>query len=211
LYKTWNAYLSYSDNYRVDFVLKKSSPDLAAIASGYALGEIYLYDHPSMKYSTDYGEIFVDKGTCPGWVSCMSVGHNPGEIYCGCYHGDVYYSSNYGETYDLVIDLAIHIDFRCISRGSEDVEIYLLDEYMTLYYSPNRCDSLFEQHQFDKDFITGMAAGLSSGEVYAVESEHYFEGGGDLYIHRSTDYGQTFTRYHCLLGTRGCFAAGSCY
>jgi hypothetical protein len=196
LYKTNFAELSYSDTYGVSFVHKDTIADLEAIASGFVSGEIYAYAYPSSKYSSDYGETFIDKGTCPGWVSCMSVGHSPGEVYCGCYYGEIYFSSNYGETYELIVDSMALGDFRCISLGSEVGEIYLLNNDMRLYYSPNGGDTLYEQYTFSSEHMAGMTGGFSPGEVFAVESEWYFMGGGDLYIHRSTDYGQTFTRYH---------------
>jgi hypothetical protein len=197
LYKSRYGRLSYSDDYGADFVLKKIlGTDLQAIASGYASGEVYAYIHQVTKYSTDYGETFVDKGTCPAAVFSMSVGHSPGEVYCGCYHGEVYYSSNYGETYELIWGLANSIDIRYISRGSEASDIYFFGNNNWLYYSPNRGDTLYQQYYFDTDFVNGISGGFSPGEVYVLESAHYFMGGGDLYIHRSTDYGQTFTTYH---------------
>ena len=199
-YKTRYGRLSYSDNYGVDFVLKKIlGTDLQAIASGYAPGEVYASIYNITKYSSDYGETFEDKGTCPGWgVSCMSVGHILGEIYYGNDHGRVYYSSNYGETSELVLELPSPpiIGIYNISRGSLAGEFYLFCNNLWLYYSPDYGDTLYPQHFFDTDFVTGIAGGFSPGEVYVLESEHYFMGGGDLYIHRSNDYGQSFTAYH---------------
>jgi len=85
-----------------------------------------------------------------------------------------------------------------ITRGSADGEIYFFASDNKLYYSPNRGDSLYQQHYFDinPDYLTGIAGGFLSGEIYVLESRHYFTGGGDLYIHRSIDYGQTFTAHH---------------
>jgi hypothetical protein len=197
LYKTRYGRLSYSDNYGVDFVLNNIlGTDLAAATSGYASGEVYAYIHHTTRYSSDYGETFVDKGTCPALVFSMSVGHSPGEVYYGCYHGEVYHSSNYGETYQLIVDLANSIDIRYISRGSEVGEIYFFGNNNWFYFSPNCGDTLYQQFHFDTDFVTGIAGGFCPGEVFVLESKHYFEGGGDLYIHHSTDYGQTFTSNH---------------
>ena len=89
LYYAYPNHIYYSDDFGVTFLQKEFLADLMAIASGYATGEVYAYKYNSMKYSTDYGETFNDKGTCPGQVTCMSVGHNPGEIFCGCFAGEV--------------------------------------------------------------------------------------------------------------------------
>jgi len=201
LYKYSDGSIYYSDDFGVSFVQKSIIGSyLRDIASGYAPGEVYAYIHQVTKYSTDYGETFVDKGTCPAWVFSMSVGHSPGEVYCGCYHGEVYYSSNYGETYELIIDLANSIDVLYISRGSEASDIYFFGNNNWLYYSPNQGDTLYQQYYFDTDYVTGIAGGFIPGEVYVLESEHYFMGGGDLYIHRSADYGQTFIARHVYSG-----------
>jgi hypothetical protein len=131
----------------------------------------------------------------------MSVGHSPGELYCGCNLGDVYHSDDYGETFEHIVDLETGWELYLISRGSEPGEIYFFGENNQLYYSPDYGDTVYEQHQFDSfDWrqASGLAGGFSPGEVYVLET--FIEFGiypvGDTYIHRSTDYGQTFTPYH---------------
>jgi hypothetical protein len=198
LYKVRDGYLSCSDNFGVDFMFKEYLGfGLDDIAGGSAPGEVYAYLSKA-KHSLDYGDTFVDKGICPGYVTCMSVGHSPGEIYIGCMFGEVYYSHDYGETYDLIVDSVDIIYLRYISRGSIADEIYFLGSDNWLYYSPNRGDSLYQRQYFNIDFeyLTGITGGFFSGEVYVLQSEHFMMGGGELYIHRSTDYGQTFTVYH---------------
>lgn len=198
LYKVRDGRLCCSYNFGFDFVFKEYlGISLKGIAGGSAPGEIYAYNGGA-KHSVDYGDTFIDKGFCPGYVTCISVGHSPGEIYLGCNFGEVYYSHDYGETYELIIDLVDTIDLRYISRGSIADEIYFLGWDNRLYYSPNRGDSLYQRHHFNIDFewLTGITGGFFSGEVYVLQSEHFMMGGGELYIHRSTDYGQSFTVYH---------------
>jgi hypothetical protein len=202
LYYAYPNHIYYSDDFGVTFLQKGYLADLMAIASGYATGEVYAYKYDSMQYSTDYGETFNDKGTCPGQVWCMSIGHGAGEIYCGCFLGEVYFSDDYGETYELIVDLVNSIDIWYISRGSETSEIYFIGTDNNLYYSPNRGDSLYQQYFFDiePDYLAGIAEGFLSGEIYVLESRFYPLGGGDLYLHRSIDYGQTFIARHLYSG-----------
>jgi hypothetical protein len=130
LYKTSGSNIYHSDDFGVNFVQKGyigPGVDLQAIASGYASGEVYASIYNITKYSTDYGDTFVDKGTCSGGVRCMSVGHSLGELYYGCFYGEVYYSDDHGETHELIVDLAYSIDIIYISSGSEDSEIYFFD------------------------------------------------------------------------------------
>jgi len=189
----------YSNDFGTDFILKTIlGTDLEAIAGGYAIGELYASQGHVTKYSSDYGETFVDTGYCPGLVTCMSVGHTAGEIYCGNQHGEIYYSSNYGDIYELIVDLGFSIDILEISRGGVAGEIYFFGDDSWLYFSPNQGDTVYQQHYFgiDPEFLTGVVGGFSQGEVYILETFYDMIGKGDTYIHRSIDYGQTFTPYH---------------
>ena len=194
LYKTLYGDLYYSDNFGVDFILKNDlGSGLSAITSGFSEGEVYA--HISLtKYSDDYGETFVNHGNCPGLVNCMSVGHIPGEVYCGCEFGEIYYSNDYGVTYGLIVDM-VGVDIENISRGSENSEIYFLGDRAILYYSPNGGDSVYQQYFFG-DVVESLAGGFSPGEVYVADFWEDMSGRGDLYIYRSIDYGQTFVTYH---------------
>jgi len=197
LYKKFGGSVYYSDDFGVSFVQKAIlGSDLRAIASGYGSGEVYASKYNITKYSTDYGETFVDKGTCPGGVFSMSVGHASGEVYCGCSDGEVYYSDDYGETYELIVDLGGGYTIYNISKGNEPSELYILANFMTLFYSQNYGDTLCQQYSFYDDLQTGLAGGFISGEVYVLEDFYDMFGKRDLYIHRSIDYGETFTKYH---------------
>ncbi|KPL17511.1 MAG: hypothetical protein AMJ92_11650 [candidate division Zixibacteria bacterium SM23_81] len=197
VYKYAGGEIYYSNDYGINFALKSIvGTDLDAIASGYAPGEVYTSIYDITKYSTDYGETFIDKGTCPGWVASMSVGHSAGEIYCGCHSGDIYHSTDYGETYELIIDMSGGYTIYNLTKGNEPGELYILANYMTLFYSQNYGDTLCQQYSFDDDFQTGLAGGFISGEVYVLEDCYDMFGKEDLYIHRSLDYGQTFTASH---------------
>jgi|GEM_PF-1303139 len=203
LYKTAQDHIYYSSNFGETFLQKGYIANPFAIAGGYTLGEVYAYrQYGNMKYSIDYGETFVDKGVCPGQVWCLSVGHDPGEIYCGCTAGEIYFSDDYGETYERVIDLDNSGTILSITRGNEVGEIYFLGADNKLYYSPNKGDSLYQQYYFDIDpeYLWGTAGGYLPGEIYVLESRLYFTGGGDLYLHRSTDYGKTFVVSHVHSG-----------
>jgi hypothetical protein len=197
VYKYAGVKIYYSDDYGVSFTVKSTvGSELDAIASGYTPGELYAYISHVMKYSTDYGETFIDKGTCPGWVASMSVGHSAGEIYCGCNNGEVYLSTDYGETYELIIDIGGGYDIYNLSKGNDPGELYILANYMTLFYSKDYGDTLSQQYDFDEDVQFGLARGFSTGEVYVMEDIYDMFGKEDLYIHRSLDYGETFSTYH---------------
>jgi len=196
-----NGSISYSDNFGTDFVQKNIlGSDLRAIASGYTPGEIYACIANILKYSSDYGETFVDTSTFPTYgVRSMCTGHLSGELYCGCSLGRVYYSNDYGVTFELVVDKTAAGDFYLISQGSESGEIYFYAENNRLYYSPDYGDTVYAQHQFysfDWMGADGLVGGFTPGEVYVLETFIDLYGVGDTYIHRSTDYGQTFTPYH---------------
>jgi len=199
LYKTYSNKLYYSDTYGTDFMQKNNLVDLEALTSGYTPGEVYSSVDYIIKYSIDYGENFVEQGVSPCWVRSMSVGHSSGELYCGCHLGDVYYSDDYGETFEHIIDLETGWDLYLISWGSEPGEIYFYGENNRIYYSPNYGDTVYEQHQFDFfDWMqaSGLTGGFTPGEIYVLETFIDLYAVGDTYLHHSTDYGQTFTPYH---------------
>jgi hypothetical protein len=196
LYKASSNWVSYSDNYGEDFTPVNGLSYLDDIASGYVPGEVYASANYTIHYSADSGTTFVDKGPCPCWVRSMCVGHNSGELYCASDLGDVYFSTDYGESFEQIIDLDTGWDLYQIDRGTTAGEVYFFGNNNWLYYSPDYGDTVYQQHYFYFPYAYGLAAGFDPGEVFIYEKDADMSGHNDLYIHRSFDYGQTFVAYH---------------
>jgi len=196
LYRATSAWLLYSDNYGEDFTLVNGLGDPDDIASGYVPGEVYVSENYTIQYSANSGTTFVDRGPCPCWVQSMCVGHSAGELYCTSGLGDVYYSTDFGESFEQIIALDTGWDLYEIDRGSVAGEIYFFGDNNWLYYSPDYGDTVYQQHHFDFPYAYGLAGGFDPGEVFIYEKDSDMFSHHDLYIHRSFDYGQTFVAYH---------------
>lgn len=197
-------YLYYSSDYGISFTQKALvTSDCDAIASGNALGEIYIFRGNTIRHSSDYGASFLIKDTLDIMVGDMCVGLDPGEIYIGDGLGDIYHSIDYGESFDSTGYIPGNIDY--ITRGAASGEIYVCNSAYgaaLLYYSSDHGDSLSPVYAFTKPdtvdswYIQGIAGASNPGEIYVFEEIPYFGGGGEIYINYSTDYGDSFIRYH---------------
>ena len=186
--------LYFSSDYGASFVRKNTLT--ALISSGTTPGEVYALRACHVYRSTDYGATFREVGYLIANRG-IAVGAEPGEVYVMENPGQIYYSSDYGTHF--VRKDSLGIESFWISGGPVAGEVYVLATDGQLYFSSEYGANFAKKYKFPSEvalYFAGMVAGRNSGEVFVYQYYTYMTGGGEIYIYYSSDYGETFVRYH---------------
>jgi hypothetical protein len=187
------------------------------IVAGRYQGEMYTFDYvgsdPVIKYSLNYGESW-ELHYPVGLVetsSRLTIGNLPGEIYIlNLEEGGIYRSIDYGDTLTYMSTLQISgggYGTR-LDAGALPGELYFYDGYTgDLFFSADSGISFQWKYNFPDTasayYVTQMQAGIESGDVFVFKSRIYYEGGGEIFVYYSSDYGEHFTEFHPFSTTAG--------
>lgn len=172
------------------------------LASGTIDGEIYrqIYNGPSLERSVDYGATFnlcSSQGLNANGYQ-IAVGADSGEVYFwGA--GELYYSSDYGESVYFLNDLLQAFSVNPSSsliKGTEPGEVYIYDaQYQHLWRSYAYGDSLQDIVWFCQMtwYCSGVATTDTAGEIYILVNELGMGFGGIVHIFHTMDYGADWT------------------
>jgi hypothetical protein len=180
--------------------------DCGYFASGITAGEIYRAYVNTPDYiferSINYGFNYIQcNHTGLNNFGSMALGTIPGEIFIYDYPENLYYSSDYGETFAVLNNLNSQwgVDPHAwIYNGAVAGETYIYNnEWQAIWrvynYGANAdlitCFGIFEW------YVSGITATNIPGELYIVISQFYINPGGTIIILHTTDYGAHWTEY----------------
>jgi hypothetical protein len=186
------------------------------ISAGRIAGEIYTFDwipDRVIKYSLDYGGSWDIH--YPSGLNIDDFLHTVGCLEGVFYvldtdDGELYRSTNFGENFNYISTLQANGGGYCtrIARGASSGELFYYDGPTgDLFFSSDTGLTFGWTHNFpdtNSSYVSNqMAAGTRSGEVFVLKKRAYWEGGGEIFIYYSDNYGYDFTEFHPFSTTEG--------
>ncbi|TKJ40665.1 hypothetical protein CEE37_06795 [candidate division LCP-89 bacterium B3_LCP] len=185
------------------------------ISAGRYPGEIYTFDYVSsdfvIKYSTDYGGGWLHHYPVGLPENSMThcVGNYEGEFYClDVEEGGLYRSIDFADNFSFISTLPASGSGQGtrISKGAVLGELYFHEGYAgDLFFSSDTGRTFEWTHNFPDTNSSYMAnqmqAGTQTGEVFILKKRTYWEGGGEIFIYYSDNYGYDFSEFHSFSTT----------